>query len=207
MSDPDFKPVLRPGDAGPAVESSRECGSCTLCCTLLRVDALKKLGGVSCANLRGTDGGCGIYSDRPKICRTYRCLWLQGGLEEGDRPDRLDAVLDLVSAGGSVRLAVREVFPGAIDENPRLREIVERYRAGIPVRISNVSDVMNPSAPVRILLPGGEEHRLEGDVRTEWREGQRVRTDKIPFTERAARKIVLAWRRFRLRGYGDGSAA
>ena len=206
MSESGFQPVLRPRDAGPDVESSRECGGCTLCCTVLRVDALKKLGGVSCANLRGADG-CGIYAERPRICRAYRCLWLQGGLEEADRPDRLDAVLDLVSAGGSVRLAVREVFPGAVDENPRLREIVERYRAGIPVRVSNISDVMNPDALVRVLLPGGEEHRLEGDMKTRWAHGKATGSDRIPFTERMARRVLLAWRRLRLRGYGDGSAA
>ena len=211
MTDGGFQPVLRPSDAAPDVAGDRTCGTCTLCCTVLRVDALKKLGGVACAQLRpvaeGSAGGCGIYPDRPRICRTYRCLWLQGGLEEEDRPDRLDAVLDLVSTAGSVRLAVRERVPGAVDQNPRLRAIVERYRSSTPVRVSNVHDVMNPSAPVRILLPGGEEHRLDGDIRTEWRDGRQVRTDRLPFTERAFRRIILLWRRLRLRGFGDGSGA
>jgi hypothetical protein len=174
---------------------------------VLRVDALKKLGGVACTHLVSASGGCGIYQERPRICRSYRCLWLQGGLDEEDRPDRLGAVLDLVTEAGVPRLAVREVTPGASEERPRLRAIIARYREGLPVRISDVADVMNPGAPFRVLLPGAEEHRLAGDVRETWRGGECVETRKLPFTERIARVLITRFRALRLRGYGDGSAS
>ncbi len=205
MKERAFQPVMRPRDASPGVESERSCGECTLCCTVLRVDALRKLGGVACAQLVSETGGCGIYDDRPRICRSYRCLWLQGGLEEEDRPDRLGAVLDLVSEAGTPRLAVRELEPGASDAKPRLRAIIERYREGVPVRISDVRDVMNPDAPFRVLLPGNEEHRVAGDVREIWREGRRVETRRLPLIERVARSLIARFRALRLRGYGDGS--
>ncbi len=196
--------VLRPGDASPDVVPSRDCGPCTLCCTVLRVDDLKKLGGVACAHLRADSAGCGIYQDRPRICRTYRCLWLQGGLEDDDRPDRLDAVLDLLTEGGTTRLSVRESVPGAADTNPRLREVIAQFRASVPVRISDVRDVMNPDAPFRVLLPGGEEHRLAGDTRTLWRDGVCQSTERLPLLDRVVRRIVHAIRAFRVRNYGRG---
>ena len=205
MKEREFHPVLRPRDASPDVEPERSCGECTLCCTVLRVDALRKLGGVACTHLVSDTGGCGIYSDRPRICRSYRCLWLQGGLDEGDRPDKLGAVLDLLTAAGTARLSVRELVPGAADENDRLRVVIERYREAIPVRISDVHDVMSPNAPFRVLLPGNEEHRVAGDVREVWREGRRVETGKLPLTERLARRLITRFQAFRLRGYGDGS--
>lgn len=201
----EFKPVLRPSDASPEVVPARSCGECTLCCTVLRVDALKKLGGVACTHLHSETGGCGIYQERPRICRSYRCLWLQGGLDEEDRPDRIGAVLDLVTEAGVPRLAVRELTSGSANENPRLRAIIERYRAGLPVRISDVRDVMNPQAAFRVLLPANEEHRVAGDVREVWRDGQRVETRKLSWTERVARILITRFRAIRLRGYGDGS--
>ncbi len=197
--------MLRPRDALPDVAVERSCGECTLCCTVLRVDALRKLGGLACTHLVSEAGGCGIYQDRPRICRSYRCLWLQGGLEEDDRPDRLGAVLDLVSEVGTPRLAVRELTPGASDENPRLRAIIGRYRAAIPVRISDVRAVMDPNAPFRVLLPENEEHRVAGDVREVWREGERVKRSRLPLTERVARRLITRFQAIRRRGYGDGS--
>ena len=43
-------------------EASRRCGECDLCCRLLRVDDLAKLGGVPCTYLRdpAVDGAAGL---------------------------------------------------------------------------------------------------------------------------------------------------
>ena len=119
----------------------RSCGECTLCCTLLRVDELRKLGGTPCPALRAAPAapGCGIHATRPAICRAYSCLWLAGGLDPGDRPDRLGAVLDVATEGGVTRLRVHEARPGAYDGSPRLREIVARYRESMPVRIADAA--------------------------------------------------------------------
>ena len=183
--------------------SSRSCGECTLCCTLLRVDELRKLGGSPCRQLRAAGGppGCGIHALRPAICRAYSCLWLAGGLDPDDRPDRLGAVLDVASEGGVTRLRVHEAAPGAYEGSPRLREIVARYRESMPVRISDVSRAGDPEAPVRELGPAGAELRIEGDWIVRLAGARELERRRLPWLERGLRRIALAWRAHRLRGY------
>jgi hypothetical protein len=181
--------------------SERSCGDCTLCCTVLRVDELRKLGGVPCENLRTNPPGCGIHATRPRICRRYRCLWLQGKLDEGDRPDRLGAVLDLVSQAGVAHLVIREAQPGAFLGSGRLREIAERFREAVPVRIADGRDATDPDAPFRLLLAGGAERLVAGDRVTELIDGIVVEERLLPPVERLARRVRTRWRAWRQRGY------
>jgi hypothetical protein len=189
--------------------AERTCGDCSLCCTVLRVDALRKLGGVACVHQDVAGPGCAIHPERPGICRAYRCLWLAGGLEAGDRPDRLGAVVDLVSDGPTVRLEIREARPGAFEGSARLQAIAARYRRSMPVRISDVGDVLDADRPFRLLMPDGEEHRVAG----EWREVVRASGEterlRLPWAERWARRALLALRRRWVRGYrgSDGLGA
>lgn len=189
-----------------SVDSARACGECSLCCTVLRVDELEKLGGVPCRALRAAEagGGCGIHARRPKICRAYRCLWLQGGLEAGDRPDRLGAVLDVVTVGTTTQLEINEARPGAWERSARLREIAERHRAAMPVRILDVGDVLDPDRPYRVLLPDGREQHVRGEWITELREGVPVAQRRIPWLERGLRRLAIAWQRRRFRRF-DGA--
>ena len=181
----------------------RSCGECTLCCTLLRVDELRKLGGTACAMLRAAPAppGCGIYPRRPAICRAYACLWLTGALDEADRPDRLGAVLDVATEAGVTRLRVHEARPGAYDASPRLREIAARYRESMPVRISDAARAGDPRAPLRELGPAGAELRIEGDLVVRIENGSEIERRRLPWLERTLRHASLAWRRRRLRGY------
>ncbi len=56
--------------------SKRECGSCSLCCKVLEVQAVFKAAGEWCRHFRaGT--GCEVHKLRPKSCRDFSCLWLQ----------------------------------------------------------------------------------------------------------------------------------
>jgi hypothetical protein len=152
---------------------------------LLRVDELSKRGGSPCRQLRAAPGrpGCGIHAQRPSICRAYSCLWLSGGLDPEDRPDRLGAVLDVATEGLVTKLRVHEAAPGAYTGSARLREIVARYRESMPVRISDVSRAGDPAAPVR----------FEGARELERR--------RLPWLERGLRRLALAWRAHRLRAY------
>ncbi len=178
--------------------TARECGECSLCCTVLRVDELRKLGGVDCVH-QLAEGGCGIHPSRPEICRAYRCAWLQGHFDESDRPDRLGAVLDFVNHGGRLMLEVRQARSGSFDASPRLQEIAERQREGVPVRITDTDDVMDPDRPFRVLLPGGEEHRVTGDAIEVHRPGHPVELRRLPLVERLARRALLRVRAWRLR--------
>jgi hypothetical protein len=179
--------------------TERACGECTLCCTVMRVDALRKRAGTPCRHLRRDGVGCAIHAERPRICRRYRCLWLQGGLEEGDRPDRLGAVLDLVTRAGQPHLSVREAEPGATGRSVRLRGIVERFRSALPVRVSDCRDAHDPDAPFRLLLPGGEERRVAGDRVTRLLPDAPAEERRLPASQRLARRLRTRYQRFRQR--------
>jgi hypothetical protein len=65
----------------------RSCDGCVQCCIVLGIKApeLKKDPGVRCRHLAGA--GCGIYRDRPVVCREFLCLWrLLDDLPEAARP-------------------------------------------------------------------------------------------------------------------------
>jgi hypothetical protein len=52
----------------------RECGQCTLCCKLLKVDVIEKPAGKWCKHC--TPGkGCNIYAERPDVCAAWFCGW------------------------------------------------------------------------------------------------------------------------------------
>ncbi len=181
--------------------TERSCGPCSLCCTALRVDALGKPGGTPCVHQRiGQAGGaCAIHPRRPSICRAYACHWLGGALEDGDRPDRLGAVIDLVTEGATPTLVIREASPGAFDASPRLREIADRYRATLPVRVSDAADVWDPDRPFRLLLDGGVEQRVAGDRIRVYRDGVLLEERRLPWLDRLWRRAVLRARALRLR--------
>lgn len=178
--------------------AGRQCGPCSLCCTVLRVDELAKPAGRDCVHQRA-GGGCAIHAERPPICRSYHCLWLQGGLEDDERPDRTGAVVDLETTGVGLRLAIREAQPGAFDASPMLQAIAERYRSSMPVRISDTGDVTDPDRPFRVLLADGVEQRVAGERIEVWRAGRRVETRRLPWLERIARRVAVLWRARQLR--------
>lgn len=68
----------------------RECGPCTLCCTVFRVEELGKPVHVPCSHVCAS--GCAIYAQRPLSCRDFTCGWLRGVMRPEDRPDRVGVV-------------------------------------------------------------------------------------------------------------------
>ena len=68
-------------------ELSNSCGSCTVCCKVLRIAEFSKPAGVMCQHCTGS--GCGIYETRYDVCKGYLCGWrLLPRLGEAWRPDR-----------------------------------------------------------------------------------------------------------------------
>jgi hypothetical protein len=190
---------------GGNTQRARSCGSCSCCCTVLRVDPLRKLGGVDCVHqaARGCSTGCTIHGrpERPALCGAYRCAWLQGAFEDADRPDRLGAVLDFSTEGPTPMLGIRETEAGNFDRSARLQEIARETSRTMPVRVSSADDVMNADRLYRVLMPGGEEHWVEGEF-IERRIGNRsLGRQRMPLLERTLRRASLWWRRRRLRGY------
>lgn len=61
---------------GDSLVEGRACGSCTVCCTALKIDEpdFKKLSGVTCSHcVNGV--GCSIYDRRPNVCQAWHCGW------------------------------------------------------------------------------------------------------------------------------------
>lgn len=171
---------------------------------MLRVDPLRKLGGVACLHQREeTATPCSIHGlpERPELCGAYRCAWLQGRFEDGDRPDRIGAVLDVTMGLGLPVLRVREAEAGTFDRSPRLQQIAAVCRETMEVRITSADDVMNADRPARVLLPEGEEHRVTGERSVILRGGVVVTERRLPLVDRWLRRVSLAWRRWRLRNY------
>jgi hypothetical protein len=169
---------------------------------VLRVDELKKLGGVDCQHqckpsedAKAISFGCAIHERRPQICRSYHCLWLAGGLTDGDRPDKLGAVVDILTLGSETRLSIQEAGPGAYDASTRLQEIAAQYRESIPVRIVEAGNVLDPDRPFRVLLARGEEHRVEGEWTTLKRPGEAPRRLRLSWVARIARRAGIWLRR------------
>jgi hypothetical protein len=108
-------------------------------------------------------------------------------------------VLSLATEGATPTLFVHEGEAGAFEANPRLREIAERFRATVPVRISAAEDVMNPDRPYRVLLADGVEHRVAGDRVEVFEGGVRTHVRRLPLIERGLRRAVLVLRRGYLR--------
>ena len=100
----------------------RTCGDCRACCVVLGFEArpgeapFRKPHGEPCPHL--VQIGCGIYPDRPPVCRRFRCGWLEApNLPDALRPDRCGVLFstnDSVLGPGHAVYAY-EMRPGAAD--------------------------------------------------------------------------------------------
>ena len=82
---------------------NRRCGDCTACCTALSVKDMGLAEGQKCQHEK-RHGGCAIYNDRPDGCRSFECLWLQGGLSAKDRPDKIGAIFSANADGDKLQV-------------------------------------------------------------------------------------------------------
>jgi hypothetical protein len=67
----------------------RECGACQVCCVALTIDKpeIQKMPGSACRH--SLKGGCGIYENRPHVCRVFFCGWRKLAAIPADwRPDQ-----------------------------------------------------------------------------------------------------------------------
>lgn len=82
-----------------SVPPARSCGSCSLCCKILRVDELTKPMGQWCAHFKA-GVGCSIHGSHPQSCRNFQCLWiLSPTMPEAVRPDRCKVMFTIDDDG------------------------------------------------------------------------------------------------------------
>lgn len=117
------------------VVSSRECGPCTACCTVLGVPPLTKEPYEPCSKV--CEQGCSIYQDRPEPCREFSCLWKQGLFEDDHRPDKLGLMFSLTGEDGKLgQIPIAwEVRTDASNERPA-RRVIQALIGKFPVLIA-----------------------------------------------------------------------
>ena len=90
------------------MDQPNSCGTCRLCCTVMRVEQFPppepdKPAMVACQHL--CKQGCGIYERRPVTCSGFECVWLTSqqwgklALSSSERPDRTGVIMTVNSKG------------------------------------------------------------------------------------------------------------
>jgi hypothetical protein len=102
----------------------RNCGDCSLCCKLIRVDTFAKEPGIWCTHCAPGSGGCRIYDSRPAECRDFHCAWLASpALGEEWRPSRCKLVLRVEADGRMIAVHVDPKDPTAWRREPYFRTL------------------------------------------------------------------------------------
>lgn len=100
----------------------RNCGECSLCCKLPRIEAFDKPVGVWCRHCAPGRGGCTIYETRPAECRNFYCYWLTSpALGDEWRPNKCKMFLR--SEGKLLAIHVDPSDPNAWRREPFFRQI------------------------------------------------------------------------------------
>jgi len=163
--------VSEPGAADPASGTAprRTCGTCTLCCKVLRIVELDKEHSVWCRHAR-PGKGCAIYADRPRSCRNFVCGYLASPeLPEVWYPVQSKIVL-VREPNGGVTAVVDPGRPDAWKEHPYYAQIKSWAAQVVParrqmlVRIGARTIAVLPDRDVDLgLMEPGEEVIIEAE--------------------------------------------
>lgn len=161
--------------------NGRSCGSCSLCCKLLRIDEFNKPEGIWCDHCAPGKGGCLIYAERPSECRGFYCAWLTAS-DVGPEwaPKTSHMVLYSEGDGNRVALHVDPSHPNAWRREPYYSQLREWAALCVEQRQQLVVYI---KSRVVVLLPD-----KEVDL------GIMHRGDHITVAARAARSGKKDWR-------------
>jgi Fe-S-cluster containining protein len=151
-------------DAGPALVPDRSCGTCSLCCKVLPVQALNKPAGKWC--IHSAPGlGCAAHADRPHACRQFFCAWrLDSNLGAEWKPEVSRFVMSADPAYRALTLMVDPGMPLAWKREPyysRLKQFSEvsfRQDQKLLVNLRGSITVILPDrdVPIGVIAPGDE---------------------------------------------------
>jgi hypothetical protein len=112
----------------------RSCGSCTLCCKVLKILELNKPQGAWCQHCK-PGAGCKIYTERPLECRTFHCGYqTQAELGEEWKPDRSKIVLVVEPEANRITAHVDPQRPDAWTREPFHTQLRQWAAAAAPHR-------------------------------------------------------------------------
>jgi Fe-S-cluster containining protein len=115
------------------IANGRECGKCSMCCKVLRIDELQKPAGKWCDHCK-VGHGCTIYETRPDVCRTFACAWLMSDrVPEEWYPLRSHMVLSYVMNNGitTITCSVDANHPTAWQSEPFYSHLKNMAHAGL----------------------------------------------------------------------------
>jgi len=132
--------------------TNRKCGDCISCCVYLRINEIEKPPMSHCVHLslvgptkknevyytgKSKCGNCTIYKTRPPVCAEYKCTWLEGYGDEGDRPDRSLILFDNTKKIGNAITAKPLAY--LQEESEEGKKTIERMSrsTGKPVIVLN----------------------------------------------------------------------
>jgi hypothetical protein len=108
----------------------RACGSCTLCCKLLRIEALEKPAGEWCAHC-AVGQGCTVYDTRPEACRGFHCGYLTLPMVDAKWfPAKSRMIVYPAPDGRRITVLVDQARPNAWREAPFHAELKAWARHG-----------------------------------------------------------------------------
>ena len=150
-----------------ATVPGRECGTCTLCCKLLRIPELDKPPGKWCPHC-APSRGCTRYETRPGSCRGFFCGYLTSAyVSEQWRPAKSRIVL--VSETSGITAVVDRDRPDAWKAEPYYSQLKTWATEGVAaerqvvVRIGNRTIAVLPDKDVDLgLMQPGERVAIEG---------------------------------------------
>lgn len=195
----------------PALVPGRACGSCTLCCKVLKIVEVESPAGQWCQHCApGT--GCKIHPTRPDTCRDFYCMWLsEAGLGPEWKPEKSKIVLRFELNGRRIAAHVDASVPGAWRRDPYFADL-KRWSAAavaeqrqVSVWIGQHCVVVLPDKEVDLGIIGPDELVVSTTRMTP--EGPAHGAEKIKKSEVAAREREWAAAKQRLTvGKGETAA-
>jgi hypothetical protein len=158
-------------DAGGPPVPGRTCGTCTLCCKLLSVEALDKPVGKWCQHCV-IGRGCLVYNTRPQECRDFYCGFMTlHHLGEEWRPSASKLILGIEPDGNSIYVVVDPTRPNAWQSDPFYSKLKEWARNAVPlhghviVRLGSRRIVILPDRDVDLGIVSDDEMIVIGEQR------------------------------------------
>jgi hypothetical protein len=164
---------------GP-IDPGKDCGACVVCCKAMAIDTpeLRKPAGVLCRY--NTGSGCGIYDDRPPVCRQWHCGWIRSASLSADlRPDKSDLLIKYIVNPDAPRpferfCVVIQIMGHEMFTKDNLYRVIDQFKERhIPVWVSfeGQMKLVHPSHDIACHINDGTiAAGRTGDEVTRWRE-------------------------------------
>jgi hypothetical protein len=176
----------------PQLVAGRSCGTCSLCCKVLRIEETQSPAGEWCKHC-DPGHGCKIHPMRPATCRDFFCLWLTlGEIGEHWKPAKSKIVLRSELDGARIAAHVDRSAPGAWLRAPYYQDL-KRWAAiaaqgenQVSVWIGMHAIVVLPDRDIDLGVVGDDEIIVSTRERTE--KGIVLGAEKIKQSELAERQ-------------------